>query len=359
MEEGFMKASGIRFASLDSAGTELGDSRVLIVTDPEVRRLYGDRLPPYPAIEVPRGEAAKNLDMLAILYEGFLERSLDRGSTILALGGGSISDLAGFAAATWLRGLDFGIVPTTLLAMVDAAIGGKNGVDFRGRKNLIGTIAQPRFVLIDVGLLDTLPDVQFSSGMAEVIKHGIISGEDHFSFLEEGCSSRRALGRGRLEELVRRSVELKTSIVALDERESGRRRVLNLGHTIGHGIEAATGLPHGHCVAAGIVSAFRLAESRGIPARGRERVESLLAAWSLPRSIDEARELARELRVSPSGNDAGIGEIELRSVIVEAIAADKKRSADAILFALPAGIGDVRIEAVTLEELRTFIREAP
>ncbi|HOX32260.1 MAG TPA: 3-dehydroquinate synthase family protein, partial [Spirochaetales bacterium] len=256
-------ASGLVLAGLGRLAGALDPSASVLVTDAELRRLYGSELPPCPLVEVPRGEAAKDLAVLEGLYAELARLGLDRGGTIAAVGGGSVSDLAGFAAATWLRGVDFCVAPTTLLAMVDAALGGKNGIDFGGRKNLVGTFRMPRLVLCDVGLLPSLPDLEFASGMAEAIKHGVIEGGEHFEFLESECRSRASLDRPRLERLVGLSQALKLGIVARDPRESGERRLLNLGHTIGHAVESATGLPHGHAVAAGLASAFRLAGRRG------------------------------------------------------------------------------------------------
>ena len=154
------------------------------MTDAEIRRLHGASLPGWPVAEVPRGEAAKSLAELEALYGRFLELGLARDATVVAVGGGTVSDLAGFAASTWLRGVDFGFAPTTLLAMVDASVGGKNGVDFRGLKNQIGSFRQPRFVLMDVSVLSTLSDTEFRSGMAEVVKHAILAGGDYFELVE-------------------------------------------------------------------------------------------------------------------------------------------------------------------------------
>jgi 3-dehydroquinate synthase len=349
--------SRIAFGPLAGLGAEIDPLRTVIVTDRLIRRIHGTAFPACPVIEAPRGEAAKSLASLEALYGGFLDSGLARDGQVLAIGGGAISDLAGFAASTWLRGVGFGFVPTTLLAMVDASVGGKNGVDFRGLKNMVGCFRQPLFVRMDVGLLATLSDVEFASGMAEVAKHAVIAGGAYFALVEEAAragsasegSSRRPEAEA-LERIVAGSVELKAGIVARDERESGERRKLNLGHSVGHGIEAATGLPHGHCVAAGLGTACRLAVSMGRLAEADcDRITRLLAACALPASIGEAAAMAPGARDGP----------ELRKAIAAAIPADKKRVGEDILMVLPEALGAVAIAPVALAELQAFVLEAP
>ena len=327
--------------------SELG--RAVAVTDPGIRRLHGAAFPPCPVVEVEPGEAAKSLAQAERLYAEFLARGLTREGLVLGIGGGSVSDLAGFAASTWLHGVEFRFAPTTLLSMVDASVGGKNGVDFRGVKNLIGTFSQPARVRFDVGFLDTLPEAEFSSGMAEAIKHAIIDGEGHFAYLESLPPARGDLGREALERLVRLSVELKARIVSEDEREAGVRRKLNLGHTIGHAIEAVAGIPHGHAVAAGLAFACRLSVGRGSLDPGiAGRVARLLSAWKLPSTVGEAAEYA-------AMRDTG----DFREAVARILGADKKRSGEDVLFALPEGIGNVSIVRMALSDLTSFVMEAP
>jgi len=361
-EESELKAGRSRlvFAGLAGAAKDIDPNRCLIVTDPEIRRLHGSLFPPCPVIEVERGEKAKTLSSLEALYGRFLELGLERSGCVLAIGGGTVSDLSGFAASTWMRGVDFGFVPTTLLAMVDASIGGKNGVDFRGFKNLIGTFNCPRFVRFDVSLLSTLPDRDFSSGMAEVIKHAVLASDGYLDFLEAKCPNRAAImsapdSRGRLEELVRRSVELKAAIVEIDEREAGARRKLNLGHTIGHAVEAVTGIPHGFAVAAGLAAALRLSVKRyALPEGSCERALALLSSWGLPSSVSEAISLSGQLGSGPREDSS-----ETRALIAEGLVADKKRIGGEILFAAPSEIGRVRIVPIPVSELADFVKETP
>ena len=347
------KPSHISFGPIAGAGDSLDPAMTVIVTDALIRRIYGVSFPAFPVIEVERGEAAKSMASLEALYGRFLDLGLGRDGMVLAIGGGTISDLAGFAASTWLRGVDFGFVPSTLLAMVDASVGGKNGIDLRGVKNMVGTFSQPRFVRMDVSLLASLNAVEFASGMAEVVKHAVISGGAYFQLVSSESASGGRPDDEALERIVAGSVEIKAGIVERDERESGERRKLNLGHTVGHGIETATGLPHGHCVAAGLATACRLAESLGrLAASERERVTSLLSACGLPSSIAEAAALANH------GTSRGDGP-NFRKAIAVAIPSDKKRQGSDILMALPHAIGSVEIEAVPLADLQAFVMEAP
>jgi 3-dehydroquinate synthase len=356
--------SRIAFGPLAGLGAALDPEKTVLVTDAEILRLHGASFPPCPVILVERGEAAKSLSSLESLYGRFLELGLGRDATVVAIGGGTVSDLAGFAASTWLRGVAFGFAPTTLLAMVDASVGGKNGVDFRGVKNLIGCFSQPRFVRMDVSLLATLPDLEFASGMAEVVKHAVLAGGSYFEIVEDeaarAASSARRPATDALERIVAGSVEIKAGIVARDEREAGERRKLNLGHSVGHGIEAATGLPHGHSIAAGLGTACRLAESLGYLSVGdRERITHLLASCGLPSSIGEALALAGKMPDSagaPVHSGDGPG---LRKAIAAAIPADKKRLGSDILMAIPETIGSVVIEAIPLPDLQAFVMEAP
>jgi len=358
-----------------SSLTELADSaRSVIVTDAEIRRLHGAVLPSWPVAEVPRGEEAKSLSELEALYGRFMELGLGRDATVVAVGGGTVSDLSGFAASTWMRGVDFGFAPTTLLAMVDASVGGKNGVDFRGLKNQIGSFRQPRFVLMDVGALRSLSDTEFQSGMAEVVKHAILAGREYFELVaSERPRSAASAGAEVLERIVEGSVRYKAGIVERDERESGERRLLNLGHTIGHAVEAATGLPHGHSVAAGLGTICRLSVKLGrMKESEAERAIELASACGLPVSIGEAVALATQssnraaaalaAATGPAGAASPFAPAdgpELRERVAAALVADKKRLGADIKVALPYAIGDVRIESIPVNDLKDFVMEAP
>ncbi len=336
----FVEAGGLdRLGRLAAAALGAGDrdaARVpaLVVTNPEVNRLYGGRAVAslteagfVPVVaEVPAGEEHKTLEQAARLYDRCVEARLDRGSPVVALGGGVIGDLAGFVAATYLRGLPFVQVPTTLLAQVDASVGGKVAVNHERAKNLIGAFHQPRLVLADVATLATLPPREFAAGMAEVIKHGVIADAEYFRFLEDEREAIAHLEEGALIRVVAGSCRIKASVVEADERESRLRMILNCGHTVGHAVEAVTGYRrflHGEAVAIGLVAAGRLALAVGAgwSEADQERLEALLRSFRLPVRIP------------------GLDVAEL----LAAMSLDKKSFRGHINWVLPAAIGRVEI----------------
>ena len=236
---------------------------------------------------VPAGEASKSLETASAIYDWLVAQRAERGEAIVALGGGMVCDLAGFVAATFARGLPLVHVPTCLLAMVDAAVGGKVAVDHPQAKNLIGAFYQPRLVLADVSVLQTLPPRELTAGWAEVIKHALILDEELLRLLEENAEDAQCLNPEVAERVIARSVALKAAVVSEDEREeTGRRTILNYGHTIGHGLEAAAGyagLLHGEAVAVGMSGAARIAVRLGmLPPEVAQRQDALLARFGLP-----------------------------------------------------------------------------
>jgi 3-dehydroquinate synthase len=278
-------------------------------------------------VVIPSGEAFKTLETVAGLWEAFLKAGVERGSTIVALGGGVTGDLTGFAASVYLRGVRWVGIPTTLLAMVDSALGGKTGADLPQGKNLIGAFHPPALVLADPKVLATLPDGEFRSGLGEVVKHGVIADPDLFALCEAGLE---AVNTNRTE-LVRRAMAVKVRVIQEDPYENGRRASLNLGHTIGHAIELVSGfrLRHGEAVAIGMVVEARLAERLGLARPGlAERIALTLAGLGLPTKV-------------PS--DLERGKILLTTSV------DKKRSGGRTKYALPCEIGDVRV-GVTVED---------
>ena len=269
----------------------------------------------------PAGEASKTRDTWARLTDAMLESGYGRDSGIVALGGGVTGDLAGFVAATFARGVPFVQVPTTLLAMLDASIGGKTGVDTPHGKNLVGAFHPPAAVIADLLTLTTLNDREYRCGLAEAVKHGLIADAEHFRWIEQHAEALNARALDALETLVRRSVAIKTEIVASDEKESGRRAVLNAGHTVAHAIERETGYAtlHGEAVAMGLVAECRLGEEMGVTEAGTaERVAQLLSRLNLP--------------VSPA--------LPVSSLL-PAMRHDKKAVRGEIRLVLPARIGDV------------------
>jgi 3-dehydroquinate synthase len=283
---------------IDGAGAWVKDvipiPRVIVVTDENVAPLYLDRLLAALAdadvaaesIVLPPGEQTKCFSIFEGLCEDILARKVERKTTLLALGGGVIGDITGFAAATVLRGMPFVQVPTTLLAQVDSSVGGKTGINTRHGKNLVGAFHQPRLVLADVETLETLPERELLAGYAEVAKYGLIDRPDFFAWLEENGEALVGGDRALRREAVLSSCAAKAAIVAEDEREAGKRALLNLGHTFGHALEAESGygeaLLHGEAVAIGMALAFELSARTGLcPAEDAERVRAHLGAVGL------------------------------------------------------------------------------
>lgn len=269
--------------------------RAMVVSNETIAPLYLDTLTrtlartdtgPVETVILPDGEQFKNLQTLDTIYTALLERRLDRGAVLIALGGGVIGDITGFAAASYQRGIDFIQVPTTLLSQVDSSVGGKTGVNHPLGKNMIGAFHQPRLVLIDTDTLNTLPDRELSAGIAEVIKYGLIDDPEFFLWLEQHLPRLLAREPEALAFAIRRSCADKARVVAEDERESGRRALLNLGHTFGHAIETGLGYGrwlHGEAVAMGMVMAARMSCRMGWMSESEvARITALISAAGLP-----------------------------------------------------------------------------
>ncbi len=297
----------------------------IIVTDENVAKHHLKKINIEKSIIIRAGEEHKNLETVSYLWKSFLENGLDRQSTIIALGGGVICDLAGFAASTYMRGIDWVAAPTSLLAMVDASLGGKTGFDLPEGKNLIGSFHPPKLVLADPSLLLTLSDRDLRSGMAEVVKHGIIADPELFG----ECANGLGWIKNNLEEIVKRAMAVKIKIIEEDPYENGVRATLNLGHTVGHAVELVSGfgLSHGEAIAIGMVVEAKYAERIGVVGKGlAEKIAETLSVLGLPTQIPE--ELPRE-------------------EILRAMRVDKKKNAKSIRFALPVEIGKVELVDVT------------
>jgi shikimate kinase / 3-dehydroquinate synthase len=327
-------------------------SRVAIVSNTVVAPLYARQVEaslqsaggvPF-VCSIPDGERYKTLAIVASLYDQFLAGGLDRSGTVLALGGGVTGDVAGLAAATFMRGVRFVQVPTTLLAMVDASVGGKTGVDLPQGKNLVGAFKQPALVLIDPAVLATLPADEFRSGMAEMIKHGVIGDVGLLAELASGRivnpqdgSSRETNRQGKWAERIAQALRVKIAVVEQDPFEQGRRAVLNLGHTVGHALEKLSdfNLRHGEAVSIGMVAAAKIAVELGrADASLIDRVEAVLSAWELP------------VRCPPFDADA----------ILAAMTHDKKKQGHGLRWVLPRAIGQVEIAAdVPLQVVRSVL----
>ncbi len=328
---------------------------VFIITDPLVNDLYGDQLRQGfkvkpDTLEVPRGERFKNLRVAEKLYDNLASLGAHRDSLIVALGGGVIGDLAGFVAATYMRGIGYVQVPTTLLAQVDAAIGGKTGVNHPKCKNMIGAFYQPKAVFIDVNTIATLPARELRTGLAEVVKYGVIEDADFFKFLEanahhlntkafEAEETKRAALK-LWQTIVTESAKIKARVVEKDEREAGLRMLLNFGHTVGHAIESLTryrAFNHGEAVAIGMVAAAQLAErQRLLDGETVARLKALLDKLGLPTELDGL----------PSGR------------IIDALLIDKKVIGGRVNFVLPEKLGKVAVKNdVPMTLVRNVLKE--
>ncbi|MGZ8363618.1 MAG: 3-dehydroquinate synthase [Caulobacteraceae bacterium] len=286
--------SGLLSRAAGLCAPVLRGRRAVIVADEAVASLYAATLAAAlnaPVVEIPSGETSKSLAMLGEVTERLIAHGLDRKGVIVAVGGGVTGDLAGFTAASYMRGVDFIQVPTTLLAQVDSSVGGKTGVDTPSGKNLIGAFHQPHLVLADLDTLNTLPDRQMRAGYAEVLKYGLLGDASFFDWLETKGAAVLALEPGALEHAVARCVEMKAAIVAEDEHETtGARALLNLGHTFGHAFEAESGfsdtLLHGEAVAAGCALAYRFSARMGLCSeQDSARASSAISAAGLPSTL--------------------------------------------------------------------------
>ena len=307
----------------------------LIITDTNVKRHYLKDFPRCEVIEIGTGEKVKNLDTVQAVYGRLVELEAERSSFIVGIGGGIVCDITGFVASTYLRGVRFGFVSSTLLSQVDASVGGKNSVNFGGYKNIVGVFNQPEFVICDMSLLKTLPEKELSCGFAEIIKHAAIADRGMFSYLEEHYGEALKLDFEVMEKLVYDSLVIKSSIVSRDEREKGERRKLNFGHTFGHAIEMTTGFPHGEAVSVGMVLASELSMKRGcLPVEDAGRIEGLLQKVRLP------------TRLRGDGGE-----------VLDALRKDKKRKGDSIHFVLLHGLGNAVVEEISIKELEAVVND--
>ena len=305
-------------------------AKPIIITDVNVAKLYPLDSMASDVITIGTGEEIKTLDTVRDIYAHLVSSGADRSAFIVGIGGGIVCDIAGFVASTFLRGVRFGFVATTLLAQVDASVGGKNGVNFKGYKNMVGLFHQPEFVICDPEILKTLPQKEISCGLAEIVKHAAIADADLFVYLEKHAKDILALDHQAIQKLVLASVRIKSSIVSRDETEEGERRLLNFGHTFGHAIEKVTGAAHGEAVSMGMVMASALSVKRGLlSAQEDRRLCGLLKRLKLPNQFESGPQ-----------------------EIFDAVAKDKKRAGDRIHFVLLNGIGKAVVEPLAIEELK-------
>ena len=310
-------------------GKLLPKRRVIIITDSNIHRCHPALISSYEHIIIGLGEQAKNLTTLEKVYTSLMEMGADRSTFLLGIGGGIVTDITGFVGATYMRGVEFGFIPTTLLAMVDASVGGKNGVNIGGYKNMVGTFLQPNFVICDTTKLSTLSDREFAAGIAEIIKAAIIADSELFTLLEGSNFASLRADSTLLAKVVEEALKVKIDVVSADATEKGLRRVLNLGHTIAHAIEKSTRIyNHGEAVAVGLCCVAEAAKRRGSLAEADcERIKKICALYNLPTELPE-----------PITN------------LIKAIRKDKKRDGDSLHIILPTTIGAVEDICLTCEQ---------
>lgn len=304
----------------------LPEGRVVVVSDSSIDRLYHPMLEKYDSVLIGLGESIKTLQTVETIYRRFIELGVDRSTFVLAVGGGIVTDVAGFAASTYMRGLKFGFVSTTLLGQVDASVGGKNGVNVDGYKNMAGTFTQPQFVICDPGMLRTLPDREFRAGLAEVVKAAIIADADLFERIEGTTFEALRADTDLLTDAVSAAIRVKADIVERDERESGDRRKLNLGHTLAHAIEKCSNrMNHGEAVAVGTALIAGAAVKLGVSkAEDRDRIVAVLTKLGFG--------------LTPP--------VEVRRLLKEVVK-DKKNEDGMLRIVLPVGIGDCEVRPMT------------
>ena len=312
----------------------LPSKRVIVITDTNIDRHYHKLIEQYEHILIGLGETSKTLHTMDMIYRRLIEMNADRATFILGIGGGIVTDITGFVASTYMRGVEFGFVSTTLLGQVDASVGGKNGVNVDGYKNMIGTFNQPSFVICDVGLLHTLSQREFRTGMAEIIKAGVIADPELFAMLEECDLETLSNNYELLGEIVYRAIKVKADIVERDERESGDRRKLNLGHTLAHAIEKnSSKMNHGEAVAVGLSLIAEAAVRKGkLAQKDCERIQNLLL------SVGFSLESPVEMRY-----------------LLKSVTKDKKSEGEQIFIVFPKGIGCCEVEPMPMDEFKTLM----
>lgn len=309
--------------------------RVIVITEESIYSIYQGILRDYEVIRIRGGESHKNWETIDRITEELIRLEADRNTFIVGFGGGVVCDITGFVASIYMRGCRFGFVATTLLAQVDASVGGKNGVNYHGYKNILGVFNQPEFVICDPELLDTLGDREYAAGFSEIVKAAMIADAGLFCYMEEHVNPALQKDRACLEILVKESVNIKASIVERDMKEGGVRRLLNLGHTFAHALEK-NGIPlHGEAVSIGLCMASKLSVYKGyMSGEEFDRVMRLLELFHLP--VQTAIPASR---------------------LLEAMRKDKKRDKECIHLILPVGIGQCKEEFVSFGELESWITE--
>nr|WP_320119865.1 3-dehydroquinate synthase [uncultured Marinifilum sp.] len=311
----------------------LPEKKCFLICDENIYRNYSDFIEQFDYIVMGCGESIKTWSSVEMIIEKLLDFGADRNSFLIGMGGGLVSDVTGFVASIFMRGLEFGFISTSLLSQVDASVGGKNGVNFGKLKNMIGIFNPPQFVICDPILLKTLPKREVRSGFGEIIKHAFIKDEDLFLFLKKNKKDLLNLDINLMEDLIYKAVSIKTNVVENDPLEKGERKKLNFGHTIGHAIENNSDLTHGEAVSVGMVLASKLSEDiSGLPKTDSDAIKSLLENFELPVTTDVSSEIINEYLVK-----------------------DKKKNRSSIDFILLNKIGDASIHSMAIDTLKSKI----
>jgi len=311
------------------------DKKIVILTDENIMKHYAHHLKMFPIVQIGLGEKNKTMATLEKIFEEFIRLEVDRSSFIVAVGGGIVCDVAGFAASSFMRGVKFGFVSTTLLSQVDASVGGKNGVNFQGYKNMVGVFAQPEFVICDVAMFKTLEQREFISGFAEIIKAAAIRSNSLFDYLEANCDDALNHHEEVLKKIICESVSIKAQVVQNDEKEKGERRILNFGHTFAHSIEKNLGILHGEAVSIGMVLASKVSVKMNLLSQKEaDRIEKLLSNYKLPvkLNLDKGK-------------------------VFDALLKDKKREGDAINLILINTIGNAVIQKVSIKDMEDIVND--
>jgi 3-dehydroquinate synthase len=312
-----------------------GDANIVIITDENIFKLHEKKISDFPLIKFNAGEVFKNQATADHIIGELINMGANKNTFLIGVGGGVVTDITGYVASVYMRGVKFGLVPTSILAMVDAAIGGKNGIDVGVYKNMVGSINQPEFIFYDYSFLDTLPVKEWINGFAEVIKHACIKDHVLFKVLEKYSLHDYQTDKTLIADLIEKNVEIKNQVVTGDEFEKGERKLLNFGHTIGHAIENLHEIPHGHAVSIGMIAACNLSvQLNGFHAVDAAKIVKLLARYHLP--VDVETDHAK---------------------VFEVLKMDKKRIGDGVQFILLTGIGKAEVKYISLADLEKHFKE--
>lgn len=314
-------------------------SESVVITDGNILKSYSEMFDDYPVIEIGTGEEIKNLSTVEYIMRRMIELRCTRNTFLVGIGGGIVSDIAGFAASIFMRGIRFGFVSTSLLSQVDASVGGKNGVNVDMTKNMAGVFAQPEFVICDHRMLGTLPGEEYINGIAELVKTACLDNSGLLDFVKNNREKIISMEPETVSEAVYRCVRFKAAVVEADEKETDIRRILNLGHTIGHAIEKVKGIKHGFAVAAGIGFALDISVMNGADKVAAQEIKSLLAGSGLPENIN------------------GIINKNDIPAIMDAVESDKKRESTSVNFVLIKKPGEPYVKSIDFTDLREILNE--